>query len=296
MPNLKDLRVRIDSVTSTQKITSAMKMVAASKLRRAQAAAEEGRPYAQRMERILMELSAGLPTLEGAPGLLAGSGSTQTHLLVVVTADRGLCGGFNSGVIRAVRRQVAELRRAGKTPKLLCVGRKGHDALKRDHGDIIVDTLEQVIRAGADFSASRGIGRRLHSMFSEGEFDICTMVYNHFQSAISQIVTFQQIIPFPVHRTAEEDRKLGLVKPDYILEPSEETLLEALLPRNLSVQVFRALLESFASEQGSRMTAMDNATRNAGDMIDNLTLTYNRTRQAYITKELIEIISGAEAL
>ncbi|MEO5336151.1 MAG: F0F1 ATP synthase subunit gamma [Magnetospirillum sp. WYHS-4] len=296
MPNLKDLRVRITSVKSTQKITSAMKMVAASKLRRAQVAAEQARPYAQRMDRMLSELVASLPTLDGTPRLLSGTGSDQVHLIVAMTADRGLCGGFNANVAREVRKLVTHLRAEGKTPKILCIGRKGRDALKRDHADLIIATHENLMRTGAQFDTARMIGRQLRDMYAEGQFDVCTIVFNRFQSAISQVVTAQQLIPFPVPATAKEDRQIGLIKPLYILEPSEEELLGALLPRNLSVQVFRAMLEGYASEQGARMTAMDNATRNAGDMINALTLKYNRTRQAYITKELIEIISGAEAL
>ncbi len=302
MPSLKDLRIRITSVKSTQKITSAMKMVAASKLRRAQAAAEEARPYADLMERMLATLSANLPTLEGAPPLLAGTGSEDVHLIVAVTADRGLCGGFNNNIAREVRQRVQTLQNEGKTVKLLCVGRKGRDALKREYGSIIVDTLEYVTRTGADFEAAGGIAGRLIEMFEAGEFDVCTVVFNTFKSVISQQVTPQRLIPFPVPEAADEDAdgadaaEKDALKALYIMEPSEEEILEEILPRNLSVQMFRALLESYASEQGARMTAMDNATRNAGEMIDDLTLTYNRTRQADITKELIEIISGAEAL
>ncbi len=294
MPNLKDLRVRIDSVKSTQKITSAMKMVAASKLRRAQTAAEEARPYAKRMERMLASLAGSLPTLDGAPPLLAGNGKDQVHLLVSVTADRGLCGGFNSSIVRETRRLIQALRNEGRSVKVFCVGRKGHDALRREYGDIIIDSLEGITKNGVNFDDAADIGRRLQRMFEEEAFDVCTVIYNHFKSAITQEVTPQQVIPFPVPNLPEEETNAQ--KALYILEPNEEELLGELVPRNLSVQVFRALLESFASEQGARMTAMDNATRNAGDMIDSLTLTYNRTRQAFITKELIEIISGAEAL
>ena len=296
MPNLKDLRTRITSVTSTQKITSAMKMVAASKLRRAQTAAEEARPYAERMTRMLGALSASLPTLEGAPALISGTGD-GIHMIVVMTADRGLCGGFNGSIVRETRQQIAALTEAGKSVKLFCVGRKGRDALKRDFGDLIVDTLENVTRTGADFATARDIAGRLVTQFEAGDFDVCTVIYNRFQSAMTQVVTPQQVIPFPLPDPDEaeeaEDRELKAL---YIMEPSEEAILDELLPRNLSVQIFRAMLENYASEQGARMTAMDNATRNAGEMIDDLTLTYNRTRQAFITKELIEIISGAEAL
>ena len=302
MASLKDLRIRITSVKSTQKITSAMKMVAASKLRRAQAAAEEARPYADLMERMLGTLTASMPTLEGAPPLLAGTGSEDVHLIVAVTADRGLCGGFNNNIVREVRQRVQALQNDGKTVKLLCVGRKGRDALNREYGSIIVDTLENLTRTGADFEAAGGVAGRLVEMFEAGEFDVCTVVFNTFKSVISQLVTPQRLIPFPVPEAADEDADAAdgaekdALKALYIMEPSEEEILEDTLPRNLSVQVFRALLESYASEQGARMSAMDNATRNAGDMIDDLTLTYNRTRQADITRELIEIISGAEAL
>ncbi len=300
MPSLKDLRIRITSVKSTQKITSAMKMVAASKLRRAQVAAEEARPYADLMERMLATLTASLPTLEGAPPLLAGTGSEDVHLIVAVTADRGLCGGFNNNIAREVRQHVQALHNEGKTVKLLCVGRKGRDALNRDYGSIIFDTLEHVTRTGADFEAAAGIAGRLVEMFEAGEFDVCTVIFNTFKSVISQQVTPLRLIPFSVPEATDEDAEKyaeeDVFKALYIMEPSEEEILEEILPRNLSVQMFRALLESYASEQGARMTSMDNATRNAGEMIDDLTLTYNRTRQADITKELIEIISGAEAL
>jgi F-type H+-transporting ATPase subunit gamma len=296
MPNLKDLKTRITSVTSTQKITSAMKMVAASKLRRAQTAAEEGRPYAERMTRMLGALMASLPTLDGAPALISGTGD-EVHLIVVMTADRGLCGGFNGSIVRETRHQITALTEAGKSVKLYCVGRKGRDALKREYGDLIVDTLENATRTGADFATARDIAGRLVALFEAGDFDVCTVVYNRFQSAMTQVVTQQQVIPFPLPDADEtEEADDTELKALYIMEPSEEAILEELLPRNLSVQIFRAMLENYASEQGARMTAMDNATRNAGEMIDNLTLTYNRTRQALITKELIEIISGAEAL
>lgn len=299
MPNLKDLRIRIATVKSTQKITSAMKMVAASKLRRAQAEAEAARPYADRMERMLGALTASLPTLEGAPALLAGSGGDRSHLIVPITADRGLCGGFNSSIVRAVRRHVIALQESGKSVSMLCVGRKGRDALKRDYESLILDTLEDVTKTGAGFEAAHDIGQRLCAMFEAGEFDVCTVFFNTFKSVISQVVTARQVIPLPAPEGADDAADAagnGGSKALYILEPSEEEILEALLPRNVSVQMFRALAESYASEQGSRMTAMDNATRNAGEMIDDLTLTYNRTRQAVITKELIEIISGAEAV
>jgi F-type H+-transporting ATPase subunit gamma len=308
MPNLKDLRIRIATVKSTQKITSAMKMVSASKLRRAQAAAEAARPYADRMERMLGALTASLPTVEGAPALLAGSGGDRSHLIVPITADRGLCGGFNSSIVRAVRRHVIALQESGKSVSVLCVGRKGRDALKRDYESLILDTLEDVTKTGAGFEAAHAIGQRLCAMFEAGEFDVCTVFFNTFKSVISQVVTLRQVIPLPAPEGAADAAGFDTVGLDavgfdaegpramYILEPSEEEILQALLPRNVSVQMFRALAESYASEQGARMTAMDNATRNAGEMIDDLTLTYNRTRQAVITSELIEIISGAEAV
>jgi F-type H+-transporting ATPase subunit gamma len=297
MPSLKDLKVRIASVQSTQKITSAMKMVAASKLKKAEAAASQGRPYASSMERMLSGLVASLPNVETAPKLLSGYGSETNHLLVVVTGDRGLCGGFNSSVAREARKQVDALRRDGKQVKILCIGRKGRDALRGEYKSIIVDTLEQVTRSGAQFGPARDIARRLRNMFDNRDFDVCTIIYNTFKSAITQEMTTKQIIPFRMAEGNDEGEGEAAVSTAiYDLEPADDLLLGALLPANLSMQVFRALLESFASEQGARMSAMDNATRNAGDMIDRLKMTYNRSRQAAITKELIEIISGAEAL
>jgi F-type H+-transporting ATPase subunit gamma len=292
MPSLKDLKVRINSVKSTQKITSAMKMVAAAKLRRAQEAAEAARPYAERMERMLGSLAATMAGREGAPALLAGNGREQTHLVVVMTSDRGLCGGFNSTIVRAARRKVRALQDEGKQVKIFCVGRKGRDQLRRDMASLIVGHMEDVGRPRLAFPAAAGIGAKLAAMFAAGEFDVCHLVYNKFKSAMTQIVTTQQLIPFapPVAGAAAAGDAF------YDYEPEETEILEALLPRNLGVQVFRALLENAASEQGARMTAMDSATRNAGDMINKLTIFYNRSRQAYITKELIEIISGAEAL
>lgn len=296
MPSLKDLRVRITSVKSTQKITSAMKMVAAAKLKRAQVAAEQGRPYAESMERMLGGLLAGMASRDNAPVLLAGRGAEQKHLLVVVTSDRGLAGGFNANIAREARRKISTLQREGKEVKLLLVGRKGRDALRRDHGRLIIDTLENVTRNGAQFEPARELSRRLRTMFEAGEFDVCTLLFNTFKSAISQVVTAKQVIPFPVDELAPAAAATPEQGGIYEMEPDDDALLNDLLPANLSMQVFRALLESYASEQGARMTAMDNATRNAGDMIGRLTLTYNRSRQAAITKELIEIISGAEAV
>lgn len=295
MPTLKSLRNRIASVKSTQKITKAMKMVAASKLRRAQEAAEAGRPYAERMERLVNALSARQSDVEGAPRLLAGTGRDEVHLLLVATAERGLCGGFNSSIVRLARRRAEELRGQGKTVKILCVGKKGRDQLKRDFASAIVDTvdLSGVRRLG--FSDAAAIAARVRTMFEAGEFDICTLFYSRFRSVISQIPTATQLIPVEVNEAAAAGGP-DLGGAIYEYEPDEDELLEELLPRNLSVQIYRGLLENAASEQGARMSAMENATRNAGDMIQRLTLVYNRSRQAVITKELIEIISGAEAL
>ncbi len=295
MPSLKDLRVRINSVKSTQKITSAMKMVAAAKLRRAQEQAEAARPYAERMERVLGSLASSFAGQEGAPGLLAGNGKDQVYLVVVMTSDRGLCGGFNSSIVRGARRLIRELQSAGKQVKILCVGRKGRDQLRRDFGNLIIGTIEDVAKPRLTFEAADRIARRITQMFEAGEFDVCRIIYNRFKSAMTQIVTIQQVIPFVAAAVEGAAASSGSLAA-YEYEPDEAEILTALLPRNLSVQVFRALLENNASEQGARMAAMDSATRNAGDMINRLTINYNRSRQAYITKDLIEIISGAEAL
>ena len=296
MPSLKDLRVRIDSVKSTRKITSAMKMVAGAKLRRAQEQAEAARPYAERMERMLGSLAAGVAANAGGPALLAGTGKDQVHLLVVATSDRGLCGAFNASIAREARRLIRALTGQGKTVKIFCVGRKGRDMLRREFSSMIVGSMTDVGRRRLAFSDAATIATKVHEMFEAGEFDVCTVVYNRFRSAISQIVTAQQLIPFAPPAGDAGTASAALGGAVYEFEPEEADILADLLPRNLAVQIFRALLENAASEQGARMTAMDNATRNAGDMIDRLTMTYNRTRQAYITKELIEIISGAEAL
>ena len=293
MPSLKDLRLRIVSVKSTRKITSAMKMVAASKLRRAQSAAEAARPFAERMERMLGTLAGSLAGQAGAPAMLAGTGKSDVHLIVMVTADRGLCGGFNSFIARDVRRLTAELIRDGKTVKIMPVGRKGREQIKRDFGSNLIEGFEGLGRKGITFPEADMVANKITSMFEAGEFDVCTVVYNRFQSAISQVVTRQQLIPFAVPAGEEKTDELKAI---YEFEPSEEEILATLVPRNLAIQIFRSILESQASEQGARMTAMDNATRNAGDMINGLTIKYNRSRQAQITKELIEIISGAEAL
>ncbi|HYU11025.1 MAG TPA: F0F1 ATP synthase subunit gamma [Stellaceae bacterium] len=296
MPSLKDLRNRIRSVRSTQKITAAMKMVAASRLRRAQEQAEAARPYAQRMERVLASLAGLMAGQPGAPPLLAGTGKDDVHLLVVATSDRGLAGGFNATILREARRRIRELDNEGKTVKILTIGRKGRDSLRRDYGRLIHDSLTEVGRRRVSFDEARDIAGRILALFEAGEFDVCTIIFNRFRSAITQIVTVQQLVPFAAPQVAEEEPAEGGVPAIYEFEPSEEEILAELLPNNLAVQIYTALLENAASEQGARMTAMDNATRNAGDMIDRLTMNYNRTRQAVITKELIEIISGAEAL
>ncbi len=295
MPSLKDLRMRIDSVKSTQKITSAMKMVAAAKLRRAQEQAEAARPYAERMERMLGSLAGSMASAAGAPKLLAGTGKDDMHLIVMMTSDRGLCGAFNSSIVRDTRRLVAQLQADGKEVKILCVGRKGWAQVRREFAPMIVDLIEGIGRPRLNFDDAQGISTRVLEMFEAGEFDVCTLVYNRFKSVISQVVTRQQVIPFAVE-AAQEGEEVSAANVKYEYEPDEAEILEVLLPRNLSVQVYRSLLENNASEHGARMSAMDNATRNAGEMIDSLTLNYNRTRQAFITKELIEIISGAEAV
>jgi len=291
MPSLKDLKTRINSVKSTQKITSAMKMVAAAKLRRAQDSAERGRPYADRMQQIINSLAAKADS-SSAPQLLVGNGQDKTHLLVVMSADRGLCGGFNGAITRQTRAEVARLRGEGKTVKLLMVGRKSADALRRELGDSYIEALEGIQGTSVAFADAASIGDKVRTGFEAGEFDVCTIIFNKFKSAISQEITLKKLIPAEVDDAAEADDQ----SVSYEYEPEEEELLAAVLPRNISTQIYSALLESSAAELAARMTAMDNATRNAGDLIDRLTLVYNRTRQATITKELIEIISGAEAV
>jgi F-type H+-transporting ATPase subunit gamma len=295
MPSLKDLKNRISSVKSTRKITSAMKMVAGSKLRRAQEGAEAARPYAVRMARMLSSLAGNMTISEASPRLLAGTGSDKKVLLLVLTSDRGLCGAFNGSVVRETRRQIRLLESEGKTVTLFCVGRKGRDLLRRDNASKIVQSVEDMGRKRLSFADAEKVSVQLLQMFESGQFDICTLVYNRFKSAIAQIVTVKQLIPFAIDVVAanNNDAEAPL---EYEFEPSEGAILEALLPRALGVALYGALLENAAGEQGARMTAMDNATRNAGDMINKLTLNYNRSRQAYITKELIEIISGAEAV
>jgi len=296
MASLKDLRIRIRSVRSTQKITAAMKVVAASRLRRAQEQAESARPYAQRMERVLGSLAARMTGQPTAPPLLVGTGKDDTHLIVVACSDRGLAGGFNASILRETRRRVRELDTAGKRIMILTIGRKGRDGLRRDYGRLIHDSLTEIGSRRLSFDEARDIAERILVLFRADAFDTCTIIYNRFRSVITQIVTAQQLIPFPPPAETEAGTVSAAVGGVYEFEPSEEEILGELLPHNLAVQIFTALLENAASEQGARMTAMDNATRNAGEMIDRLTMNYNRTRQAAITKELIEIISGAESL
>ena len=291
MPSLKDLKNRIESVKNTRKITKAMQMVAAAKLRRAQEAAEAGRPYAERFNAVLGSLAASVGGSDSAPMLLHGTGSDQTHLLVVMTAERGLCGGFNSNIAKLAKQHAADLVAAGKTVKIITVGKKGRDSMKRDLGDHYIEhvDLSEVKRIG--YSNAQDIAKGVLSRFEAGEFDVATIFYARFINVVSQVPTAQQIIPASFEAT-EGDAAATL----YDYEPDEEAILADLLPRGVATQIFSALLENGASEQGARMSAMDNATRNAGDMIDKLTIEYNRSRQAVITNELIEIISGAEAL
>ena len=290
MASLKALRARINSVKSTRKITSAMKMVAASKLKRAQTQAEAARPYAQRMERMLAALAVSAAGSPGAPRMLVGTGQDRVHLLVVVTADRGLAGAFNTNVGRRTRDVIRRLEGEGKQVRVVTVGRKGRDYLRREFADRIVGEYSFAGKKRVEFSDVNEIAARINAMLDEGAFDVCTVIYNRFVSVISQVPTEARLIPLPLPE-AQADAGAAL----YEFEPGEEGILEALLPRNMAIQLFRALIESAAGEQGARMSSMDNATRNAGEMINRLTLNYNRTRQANITRELIEIISGAEA-
>jgi len=294
MPSLKTLRVRINSVKSTQKITSAMKMVAASKLRRAQMQAEAARPYAQRMARMLASLGASAKDSPTAPKLLVGTGADKVHLLIPVTADRGLAGAFNTNVGRLTRGMARQLETEGKTVKIYPVGRKGRDFLRRELGSRIIGDVSYAGRKSINFADAQAVAQKIIEALGAGEFDVCTIVYNRFHSVISQVPTAVRLIPAPVPEI-EEPKGEG-AQAIYEFEPDEETMLARLLPQNLAIQVYRALLESAAGENGARMTAMDNATRNAGDMIKLLSQNYNRARQANITKELIEIISGAEAV
>ena len=296
MPSLKDLRNRIASVTATRKITKAMQMVAAAKLRRAQEAATAARPYAQRMDAVLANLNKGLTSKEGASPLLVGTGKEDVHLLVVMTAERGLCGGFNSNIARLARQDVVRLQAAGKTVKLLFVGRKGYDVLKREYEALTVERIELKDVKNVAFANAEDVGKKILSMFEAGEFDVCTMYFSEFKSVILQVPSALQLIPAKLPEADDGEEQAAGAGAAYDYEPSEEEILGFLLTRNISTQIFRGLLENSASEQGARMSAMDNATRNAGEMIDKLTISYNRQRQAQITKELIEIISGAEAL
>jgi len=293
MANLKDLKTRINSVKSTQKITAAMKMVAAAKLRRAQDAAESGRPYSTRMRQVIGNLASKADP-SSAPQLLVGNGKDQAHLLVIMSADRGLCGGFNGSITRQTRAEVARLKAENKTVKLLMVGRKSADALRREFGDMYIDQHEGLQGTSVNYDDAASIADTIRSKFEAGEFDVCTLIFNKFKNAITQEITLTRLIPAKVDESDAADNDAAAVSYEY--EPEEDELLASLLPRNLSTQIYSALLESSAAELAARMTAMDNATRNAGELIDRLTLVYNRTRQANITSELIEIISGAEAI
>jgi F-type H+-transporting ATPase subunit gamma len=295
MASLKALRARINSVKSTRKITSAMKMVAASKLKRAQTQAEAARPYAERMQRMLAALAASAAGSPNAPRMLIGTGRDQVQLLVVVTADRGLAGAFNTNVGRAARNAIRRLEGEGKTVRVITVGRKGRDYLRREYADRLIGEYSFAGKKRVEFSDVDEVAARIAAMLAAGEFDVCTVVYNRFVSVISQVPTEARLVPLPMPEADPAEKPSG-PQAQYEFEPDEEAILAALLPRNMAIQLFRALIESAAGEQGARMSAMDNATRNAGDMINRLTLNYNRTRQANITRELIEIISGAEAL
>jgi len=291
MPNLKDLKNRINSVKSTRKITSAMKMVAAAKLRRAQESAEAARPYAARMDAVLANLARAARGSQTAPMLLRGTGSEQTHLLVVATAERGLCGGFNSSIVRMAKRAADKLIGEGKAIKILTVGKKGREQMRRDYSKFFIGHVDLSGISRVGYANANGVAEDILARFEAGEFDVATLFYNEFQSVMTQIPTEQRLIPAAVGEDAGDSAAIN-----YEYEPDEDEILADLLPQNLAVQIFRGLLENGASEQGARMSAMDSATRNAGDMIDRLTIQYNRSRQAAITNELIEIISGAEAL
>ena len=292
MPSLDDLKKRIKSVKSTQKITKAMKMVAAAKLRKAQENAEQGRPYSQKMQNIILNLTKSISDIENAPKLLVGTGNDRIHLCVVLTADRGLCGGFNSNICKLAKTTFKEILNDGKNLKIITVGSKGYDQIKREYGKYIIKKFSFKDKKQITFKEAEIIGKEIINLFNQNEFDKCILFYNNFKNVITQIPQAQQIIP--------AEKKSSDLKNEnamfYEFEPDEDEILEDLLPKNISTQVFKAFLENAASEQGSRMTAMDNATRNAGDLVDKLTINYNRSRQASITKELIEIISGAESL
>jgi len=290
MASLDDLKKRIASVKSTQKITKAMKMVAAAKLRRAQESAEKGRPYSEKMNNVILNLSNGISDKENAPKLLSGTGQERTHLCVVMTSDRGLCGGFNSNIIKKAKSYFSKILDEGKELKIITVGSKGNDQLKRVYGDKIIENISFKESKNANYFDADKVGKMVIEKFEAEEFDVCTIFYNQFKNVITQIPQAQQIIP--LNNEGEESSS----EESYEFEPDEDEILSNLLPKNISTQIFKAMLENSASEQGSRMSAMDNATRNAGEMVDKLTIEYNRSRQAAITKELIEIISGAESL
>jgi F-type H+-transporting ATPase subunit gamma len=291
MASLDDLKKRIASVKSTQKITKAMKMVAAAKLRRAQESAEKGRPYSEKMNNVILNLSSGISDKENAPKLLSGTGNDKIHLCVVMTSDRGLCGGFNSNIIKKAKSYFSQILSEGKELKIITVGSKGNDQLKRMYGDKIIENISFKESKNANYFDADKVGKIVIDKFESSEFDICTIFYNQFKNVITQIPQAQQIIPLN-----SEDSEENSSEESYEFEPDEDEILSNLLPKNISTQIFKAMLENSASEQGSRMSAMDNATRNAGEMVDKLTIQYNRSRQAAITKELIEIISGAESL
>ena len=292
MASLDDLKKRISSVKSTQKITKAMKMVAAAKLRRAQENAEKGRPYSEKMNNIILNLSSGIADKQNAPKLLTGSGEEKLHLCIVLTSDRGLCGGFNSNIIRKAKTYFQKILNEGKTLKIITVGSKGYDQLKRVYNENIIEKISFKESKNTNYFDADKVGKIIIDRFQKKEFDVCTIFYNQFKNVITQIPQEQQIIPLK----ASEEKKEPLDENSYEFEPEEDEILGNLLPKNISTQIFKAMLENSASEQGSRMTAMDNATRNAGEMVEKLTIQYNRSRQAAITKELIEIISGAESL
>jgi len=292
MPSLKDLKNRIDSVKSTRKITKAMQMVAAAKLRRAQDAAEMARPYAERFNHVMGKLAASVGDSESAPKLLRGTGEDNVHLLVVMTAERGLCGGFNSNIAKLARAEIEKLQSAGKTVKIITVGKKGRDALKRDHSKLFIDHVDLTGVRNVGYADAQKIAENVLDRFEEGEFDVAKIFFSRFENVVTQVPTMQQIIPADVEEDTESDDAGAF----YEFEPDEDSILTQLLPRGVATAIFSGLLENGASEQGARMSAMDNATRNAGEMIDKLTIEFNRSRQAVITNELIEIISGAEAL
>ncbi len=291
MASLDDLKKRIASVKSTQKITKAMKMVAAAKLRKAQESAEKGRPYSEKMNNVILNLSSGISDKESAPKLLSGTGNDKVYLCVVMTSDRGLCGGFNSNIIKKAKSYFSKILSEGKELKIITVGSKGNDQLKRMYGDKIIENISFKESKNANYFDADKVGKIVIDKFGNNEFDICTIFYNQFKNVITQIPQAQQIIPLN-----NEDSDENSLEASYEFEPDEDEILSNLLPKNISTQIFKAMLENSASEQGSRMSAMDNATRNAGEMVDKLTIQYNRSRQAAITKELIEIISGAESL